>query len=556
MSRDSSNESEPQPRAPADSTDASSAVSSPPNTRGRPGSTLDEVETTTKTRVLSGPRLPPSPDGADDEYVVLSVLAGPHSGKQYRLGAETTLGRGEEVSIPLPHGDVSRLHARVVRLEDGGDLLEDLGSRNGTRVNGDRIQSHVLQVGDRVGIGAEMVLLYTRRSRAEEDLLEKQKLESLGRLAGGVAHDFNNLLAVVQGNVQLVKGIVAEPDPDRGLVEECLDDVLEASQRAGELVTQLLGFARRGRWEEAPTDLSQMLEEVSQLARRSFDRRVRIESEIEPGLVTIGDRAQLYQALMNLCLNARDAMPDGGRIELCARAIPADSMSALRGRGPQILVEITDHGVGMDTEIRKQVFEPFFTTKPTGAGAGLGLALVYGVVASHGGQIWVDSEVGQGTTFHVALPAADPQALRQEAEETTLTPQPEGEPAAEAGTVLLVDDEPLVRRSVGRMLAQLGYQVETAMDGVEALEKHQRLGDRLALVLLDLVMPAMSGDAALREIRARNPGARVLVMSGHHDEATVEKLRADGAAGFLLKPFGMDQLTAALKVIRERERSP
>jgi signal transduction histidine kinase/ActR/RegA family two-component response regulator len=521
----------------------------------RPNSIADDLQSTTETRLPSGPRELLADEGAE-QSAVLSVLTGPQAGKQYRLGEETTIGRGDQVTIALSSGDVSRLHARIIRTEDGSHLLEDLDSRNGTRINGEFSKSRELQVGDRVAVGAESVLLYTKRSRVEEELLEKQKLESLGRLAGGVAHDFNNLLAVIQGNVQLVQGFLREPPPEPTMIDDCLTDVLEASHRAGDLVKQLLGFARRGRWEEAPTDLSALLREGCHLVRSSFDPKIVLETDIQPGLVTIGDRDQLYQAVMNLCLNAREAMPHGGRLTLRARAA-LDSRPEIQGRGPQILVEIADDGIGMDAATRQQVFEPFFTTKRSGSGAGLGLALVYGVVASHGGKVWVDSEPGRGATFYVALPAADPHAMYRLAQEATVSPSTtdEEQEILEEAKVLVVDDEPLMRRSVGRMLEQMGYQVEFAQDGQAAVARYREIGDQVAIVLMDLIMPVMSGDAALREIRAMDPKARVLVMSGHHDDATVEKLRAQGAQGFLVKPFRLEQLQAAFNLIRSSARS-
>ncbi len=483
------------------------------------------------------------------ELAVLSVVEGPQAGQQVRLGEETVIGRGEEATLLLHEGDVSRMHARIVRSQEGAYVVEDLQSRNGTWINDEPITRHGLVSGDRIAIGSA-VLLFTRRSEQEEELLEAQKLESLGRLAGGVAHDFNNLLAVILGNVQLVQSLSAELQASNPLVADCLHDVVSASRQARDLVQQLLGFARRGHWEEAPTDVSQLMEEVSGIVRRTFDRRIRVEAEIEPGLVVIGDRSQLFQMGMNLCLNARDAIQGSGRIQLRARRIEDAEEPLLAVRGPTVLMEVSDDGSGMDAETQQRIFEPFFTTKRSGRGTGLGLSVVYGIVVRHGGRIWVESALEQGTRFHMALPAADPESLHRETELPTMSPDSARRKKHKLKRVLIVDDEALVRRSVARMVEQLGYVVDTASDGAQALERYLEIADDLSLVLLDLIMPGMDGEHTLEELQRLQPDLPVVVMSGYQSDSAAEDLKAAGAVGFLAKPFTLEQLHAAFSLVQ------
>jgi len=489
-------------------------------------------------------------EGSRRAPAILTTLMGRGFGKRYRPDTETLIGRASDCSIRLTAADASRHHARIVRGDDGSFTLYDLQSHNGVRVNRERVDIHVLSVGDRVAIGAETVFLFSLRSREEEEIVEVQKMESMGQLAGGIAHDFNNLLAAIIGNAELALEAVDEAASPMPLAHECLEDVLGAANRARDLVKQLLGFARRGNWEEAPADVAAVVSEVLQLLSRTFDPNIKIELDVDEGLYVVGDRSQLFQMIMNLCINSRDAMSEGGRLMVTARlSEPRDEQSAPRDHGRYVQITVQDTGEGMDEEARERLFEPFFTTKERGRGTGLGLAVVYGIVTSHGGRIRVESEVGVGTTFHVTLPAMD--EMPPEVTDLTATILPgilAQTRRSGRDRVLIIDDEAMVRRGIGRMVKALDFGVLEAGDGPSGLALFREHGPRIALVILDLVMPDMGGEQVLAVIHGIEPAARVVIVSGYHDDAKVSNLTRAGASGFLPKPFTGAQLRVCLEV--------
>ncbi|HZQ16179.1 MAG TPA: ATP-binding protein [Gaiellaceae bacterium] len=369
------------------------------------------------------------------------------------------------------------------------------------------------------------------RRTALQRLAQADKLEAVGRLAGGVAHDFNNLLLAIRGYTELALEQRAREGGDDGNLRE----VLEVSDRAARLVQQLLVFGRRQPGRRVPVDLGEVVDEMEKMLRHLIGGHVELASS-HPGepVVTLADRGQLEQIVVNLALNARDAMPDGGRLTIDVSLVQHE-LGDGTGAGRYALLEVADTGCGIDPDVAMHIFEPFFSTKGE-AGTGLGLATVHAIVAQSGGEVLVASEPGSGTTFRVYLPAQAAAAL-------AAAPGPAA--AAETprtGTILLVDDDPGVRDVVGTMLESGGFDV-LAADGAESAAALAR-GHRgeLAMLVTDLVMPGLSGPATAERIRATHPGLPVLYMSGHADDPAYGGPGADERACFIQKPFSTAEL--------------
>jgi two-component system, cell cycle sensor histidine kinase and response regulator CckA len=476
-------------------------------------------------------------DSEGDAAAHLIVLAGHAPGRRHRLDERLELGRGESTGIEIFDEGVSRRHARIERDAEGIYRIFDLGSRNGTWVNGKRIDVEVLRYGDKISLGSKTVLLFAHRDRFEDQRIQAQKLQALGQLAGGIAHDFNNLLGVVIANLSYLQGL---DTIDEGLLRETMTEMETAARRAVDLTHQLLGFARSSQRHNHATDVAHLVDDATRLLRRTLHRSIEVRTHAVEGMVVVGDSSQLLQVLMNLCINAGDAMPHGGVLEIRAapKAVegPADS---LLPAGEYVVISVRDDGVGMTSEIRDRVFEPFFTTKPRGKGTGLGLATAYAIVRDHGGQIRVESQPGKGATFEVSLPrAAFEQASHQRLTEDRVVPV--------RGVVLLADDEPLVRRAARRVLQHARLEVLEAADGEQAVELLREHGDRVDLVLLDLDMPRVSGDRALPRLRALHPGVKVLISSGYVDREREQSLRDAGVDGILHKPYDSRALVQAI----------
>lgn len=378
----------------------------------------------------------------------------------------------------------------------------------------------------------------TDRKRIEAQLLQSQKLQALGTLAGGVAHDMNNVLTVVLGLSTVLAQDVPADDP----AATDLQHIMAAARRGRSLVENLLGFARKRRYKREKLSLDDTLASVLAILLRSFPKGITIESSLnDSGALVECDEPQLVQALLNVCLNARDALPEGGTLKITStREIIAEGDRAELFPGWYAKVEIRDDGVGMDPETVTRALEPFFTTKDVGKGTGLGLAMVYGVISDHGGTVAIESTPGHGTTVSLWLP---------EIEHAPVKPSKwiqHSEPARGVATLLLVDDERLVRRAGRRALERLGYQVLEASDGAAALEVFEASldlpGTDIALVLLDLSMPGMDGYECLSRLRQLDPNVPVFVCTGHGLDSTV-KPRLEGlVTGIVTKPFDMRAL--------------
>ncbi len=375
----------------------------------------------------------------------------------------------------------------------------------------------------------------------EEQLRHAQKMEAIGQLAGGVAHDFNNLLTGILGNAELLQ----DDGTLSGTQRACASDIVEAGRRAADLTRELLAFSRKTPLEHRTVDLHEVIAQVEKLLTHSIDRNIRIEQALKaaPALVT-GDRAMIHNTIVNLAINARDAMPEGGRLTLATENVVIGEGGIEHQRealtpGAYVQISVTDTGVGIAESERSRIFEPFYTTKPVGQGTGLGLASVYGCVRNHGGMIRVASAIGAGSTFTVLLPAA----TIDERDPSEFDPP---EVQRGSGHVLVVDDEELVRTVAAAALERLGYTVTACANGGEALRLFESMHGRLAAVLLDLVMPNMNGEQVLAQMLAIDDRVPIILCSGYARDHEVDSMTRSRAAALLSKPFRLDELSRTL----------
>ncbi len=373
----------------------------------------------------------------------------------------------------------------------------------------------------------------TERRRMEEQLRQSQKLEAIGVLAGGVAHDFNNLLTGILGYTSLLKAEALPPER----VGEAIDVIQRAAERAAELTSQLLGFARRGKHQNVAVDLHDTLREVVGLLQRTIDKNIRLSCAFNTNHSRIlGDPGQMQQVFLNLALNARDSMPIGGelvfRTDIVDVGINGLDLDPSLPPGAYVRIAVSDTGVGIREDIRDRIFEPFFTTKEPSKGTGMGLAMVYGIVKNHGGVIQVESEVGKGSVFSLYFPL-EPSAV------TAHEPSQEA-PRVGQGRILVVDDEEVVRKVASSMLRNLGYEVVAQPGAREAIDYFRDHHSQIDLVLLDVVMPIMGGKECLAALRAINPSIRAILSSGYgHDSESPET--AETEAAFIEKPYRLTE---------------
>jgi hypothetical protein len=407
------------------------------------------------------------------------------------------------------------------------------------------ITSHLLVFADR---RAELILAHdiTERDRlegallaSEEQLRQSQKLEAIGQLAGGVAHDFNNLLTVIGGYSSILLNKLPQDSPHRSSVEE----IKKAGDRAGALTRQLLAFSRKQILQPKVLDLNVAVTDMEKMVRRLIGEDIDLLTITSPVLGKVkADPGQIEQVLLNLIVNARDAMPKGGKLTIETRNVVHSEEYAQRHAalpGPYVMLAVSDTGCGMAATIQPRVFEPFFTTKASGKGTGLGLATVYGIVRQSGGNIWVYSEVGRGSTFKIYLPRVD--EAGEEVSALTSSSVPQG-----TELILLVEDEEQVRDILEQILEDLGYQVLAASTGEEALSMSLDLEHDIKLMITDVVMTQMSGRELAERVLALRPSLPVLFMSGYTDDAIVRHGLLDEKLNFIQKPF--DSSTMARKV--------
>ncbi|HTZ72884.1 MAG TPA: PAS domain S-box protein [Candidatus Aquilonibacter sp.] len=391
-----------------------------------------------------------------------------------------------------------------------------------------------------------MALDVTDRKQLEEQFRQAQKMEAVGRLAGGIAHDFNNLLMVIQGYGDLLIERLHDGDPLRKNVEQ----IQTASQRATSLTRQLLAFSRKQMLAPKVLHIQAVIADMETILRRLIGEDIVLEAVSPPTLGHVkADRSQIEQVVMNLAINARDAMPRGGRLTIEAANVEIGNdvphQPTVVAPGRYVMLAVTDNGCGMTEEIRAHIFEPFFTTKEKGKGTGLGLATVYGIVKQSGGYIWVYSEPGIGTTFKIYLPRVDEEeALAAAQEEASAAVNHRG-----AGVVLLVEDEKGVRELTREYLETSGYTVLEATDGYAALEVAREHQGTIHALITDVVMPGLSGRELGEQIAKLRPEIRVLYMSGYTDQSAFRNGMLDKGAELLQKPFGMSTLSTKLREI-------
>jgi PAS domain S-box-containing protein len=388
----------------------------------------------------------------------------------------------------------------------------------------------------------------TDRKRLGEQFRQAQKMEAIGRLSGGIAHDFNNLLGIIIGYAEILQESTNEGDPDR----ECVDEILRSGQRAASLTRQLLAFSRQQVLELKVIDLNGVVADMEKLLRRVIGEDIELKASLETELRKVkADQGQLEQVLLNLAVNARDAMPEGGRLIITTRNVSMGEPD-VRGYsypfkpGEYVQLTVTDTGIGMDSTTQGRIFEPFFTTKEKGKGTGLGLSTVYGVVKQSDGYIETQSEVGKGTTFTVYLPSAD------EAVVSEPTPIVVNSTHKVNETILLVEDEDALRFLTRNMLERFGYKVFEARDSVEACAVSANQKSSIDLLLTDIVMPGMNGRDLADRLVSERPDMKVVYMSGYTGQGIGERVLPPGSY-FLSKPLSRENLATKVREALQRE---
>jgi PAS domain S-box-containing protein len=437
---------------------------------------------------------------------------------------------------PLRFGQLrlgkSMLVERVLRRREGSTLDVEISAK---MLPDGRMQGLVRDVSERKK--AERAL-----HEREEQLRQSQKMEAVGQLAGGVAHDFNNLLTAILGHGQQLLRAV---DGDARLRRNA-EEITRAARRAADLTRQLLAFSRRQFLEPTLVDVNSLVDETHKMLRRVIGEHIELELRKASNLGCVrADRGQIEQVLLNLAINARDAMPDGGRLTIETRMleveVSGDAPDPAVPPGCYVMLVVSDSGEGMDPATRERVFEPFFTTKEMGKGTGLGLSTVYGIIKQSGGYVYLDSDPGEGTTIRIYLSRTRPDDAPHE------TPVKRETSERASGTILVVEDEELLRDLVQEVLEDLGYQVLLAQDGQDAVRVAETHRGELDLLVTDIVMPGMNGREVAQKLSADRDGLRVLFVSGYTDEEVIRRGELQPGSLFLKKPFTPDSLAAKVR---------
>jgi PAS domain S-box-containing protein len=373
----------------------------------------------------------------------------------------------------------------------------------------------------------------------QERLRQTEKMDAIGQLAGGVAHDFNNQLTGILGYADMLASQLSDPTLIR-----YAENIIKASEHSAELTSQLLAFGRKGKHLNVPVELHHAIGDVVSMLERSIDKRIKIVQRLkaQPSVI-LGDPTQIYNALLNIGINARDAMPEAGELIYETESLELDELSIQQNQyacepGTYVCIKVTDTGVGMSKETQRKAFEPFFTTKSEGKGTGLGLSSVYGTIRNHGGAINIYSALGHGSTFRIYLPVA----------ESEIPPVENIKPVmiTGSGRILIVDDEPMLRALAADMLRNLGYQADTCKDGQEAVEYYQNHWKEIDLVILDMIMPRMDGRDAFKAMQQINPKIRAILSSGYSINGKAQEILDDGVMAFVGKPFKRQELASTI----------
>ena len=457
--------------------------------------------------------------------------------------AEEAIGRSITILIPPDHiNEEPKILERIRRGETINHYETVRRRKDGTNID---ISLTVSPIYDRNGniVGASKIVRdITHVKETEEQLRQALKMEAVGRLAGGIAHDFNNLLTSIEGFTEMALAR-ASGDP---VLKDYLEEVHKPSLRAASLTQQLLAYSRKQILALKIIDINDTIRELDKMLPRLIGEDIRFRTRLDPGLGSIkADPGQIQQIIVNLVLNARDAMPNGGTLDIKTSGIYLDSINAPKdlaeAPGSYILLEVRDSGVGMPPELQKRIFEPFFTTKEVGKGTGLGLSSAYGIIKQSGGAITVDSAPGKGSTFAIYLPCVDDQGIK-----VALPPAAETQGLTRAGeTILLAEDEHSVRKFLAFTLRAKGYNVVEASDGELALEAGRKL-PRIDLLLSDVVMPNMNGGKLAEAIKTHHPDINVLFMSGYTKEI-VSSSGMEPEVRFLQKPFTQAELIMKIR---------
>ncbi|PKL19153.1 MAG: hypothetical protein CVV49_02425 [Spirochaetae bacterium HGW-Spirochaetae-5] len=385
----------------------------------------------------------------------------------------------------------------------------------------------------------------TEKNRITEQLHQAQKMDIVGQLAGGVAHDFNNMLSGIMGSAELLRYEAGE-NPK---LKKYIDIILESAKRSANLTSQLLAFSRKGKTVSTPVDIHELIIAAIDLLERSIDKKITITTRLSAiNSCTAGDPALLQNAILNLAINARDAMPEGGTITISTSDVILDydtiRHNSLNAEpGPYIEIDVSDTGNGIPEDIIQKIFDPFFTTKPAGKGTGLGLSGVYGTVKDHKGIVTVYSEPGEGTIFKIYLRQSDQIPLIADDTKNLI--------ARGSGCILVIDDESIIRNTAHGILTAAGYEVILAEDGITGSEIYEAEMNKISLVVLDMIMPKLSGIETFRKLKSINPEVKIIFASGFNNEGSVQDILKSGAKGFIQKPYMLSEFTKLVdEVIR------